>query len=199
MLTFGQKLQKRVFDIVVSLVGILLTWPIVLAAWIVASLETKSNGLFFQRRIGKHGKPFYVFKIKTMKPVRGVNTTVTTSGDRRITQSGAFFRRTKIDELPQFWNVLAGSMSFVGPRPDVPGFADKLEGRDREILEIAPGITGPATLKYKNEEEILAGQTDPEAYNQEVIWPDKVRINREYLHQWSLGKDMHYIVKTVLG
>ena len=168
-------------------------------AWIVASVETRSNGFFMQKRIGKEGKPFWVFKIKTMKRVEGVDTTVTTSGDSRITKSGMFFRKTKIDELPQLFNVLFGTMSFVGPRPDVPGFADKLEGEDRIILSLRPGITGPASLKYKNEEELLVKQKDPEQYNRDVIWPDKVQINKTYIKEWSLKKDIIYMIKTVSG
>jgi lipopolysaccharide/colanic/teichoic acid biosynthesis glycosyltransferase len=124
-------------------------------------------------------------------------STVTTANDKRITKSGRFFRRYKIDELPQLINVLKGDMSFVGPRPDVPGYADKLEGEDRIILTIKPGITGPATLKYKNEEEILAKVEDPVKYNNEVIWPDKVKINKEYIKNWSLKKDIEYILKTI--
>ncbi len=124
---------------------------------------------------------------------------VTTSNDRRITKSGAFFRRTKIDELPQLFNVLIGDMSFVGPRPDVPGYADRLEGEARAILELRPGITGPASLKYKNEEEILAQQKDPKMYNDTVIWPDKVAINLEYIQNWSFKKDMEYIFQTIKG
>lgn len=168
-------------------------------AWVVASIETKSNGLFMQERIGKEGKPFLVFKIKTMKPMKGITTTVTTSKDNRVTKSGIFFRKTKIDELPQLFNVLLGTMSFVGPRPDVPGFADTLEGEDRSMLLLQPGITGPASLKYKNEEEVLAKQKNPEQYNREVIWPDKVNINLIYLKTWSLKKDIRYIIKTITG
>lgn len=167
-------------------------------AWVGASLDTRSNGFFIQKRVGRHGQSFNVVKIKTMGPVQRVNTTVTQRGDPRITPLGAFFRRTKIDELPQLWNVLMGDMSFVGPRPDVPGFADTLQGEARAMLLIRPGITGPATLKYRNEEELLAEQEDPEAYNREIIWPDKVQINLAYIRNWSLGQDIHYIVKTVL-
>jgi len=199
MLTASQQRKKRLFDIVAATTGICLTGWLMLLAWIVASAETKSNGLFMQTRIGKDGRRFNVFKIKTMKAVQGVQTTVTTSRDRRITRSGAFFRRTKIDELPQLFNVLSGEMSFVGPRPDVPGFADELEGEDRVILQLRPGITGPASLKYKDEEKILSMQDDPEVYNREVIWPDKVAINKAYMQAWSLKKDIGYIIQTVLG
>ncbi len=199
MLSAADKFQKRVFDIILSVVGICMTWWIMLLAWIIASAETRSNGLFMQKRIGKEGKSFLVFKIKTMKLIAGLDSTVTTSKDSRITKSGTLFRKTKIDELPQLFNVLFGTMSFVGARPDVPGFADKLEGEDRVILELPPGITGPSSLKYKDEEELLAKQEDPEGYNREVIWPDKVAINKMYLKNWTLKKDIEYIVKTIIG
>ena len=193
------RLVKRGFDILLSLVGIFLTFWIMFIAFIIASIETNSFGLFIQKRVGKDAKLFNVFKIKTMKSIEGLNTTITTSSDMRITKSGKFFRDTKIDELPQLFNVLFGSMSFVGPRPDVEGYADKLEGEDREILSVRPGITGPASIKYKNEEEILAKQSNPKEYNDTVIWIDKVKINREYIKNWSLKKDIFYIIKTVTG
>ncbi len=187
------------FDILLALIGLSLIWWIILLAWIIASIETKSNGFFFQKRVGRYGKLFNVIKIKTMKKVEGVDTTITASTDIRITKSGKFFRDTKIDELPQFINILLGDMSFVGPRPDVEGYADKLEGDDRIILSIRPGITGPASIKYKNEEEILAKQDNPQEYNDRVIWVDKVRINREYIEGWSFMKDLYYIIKTIRG
>jgi len=199
MLSRTDRIKKRTFDIAVSLIGIVVGWWLIVIAWIAASIETRSNGFFIQERVGLNGKPFPLLKIKTMKPVDDVNTTVTTSRDPRITKSGAFFRKTKIDELPQLLNVLLGQMSFVGPRPDVPGFADRLEGDDRIILSVRPGITGPASLKYKNEEALLAKQQDPERYNREVIWPDKVEINKQYVKEWSLKKDIKYILQTVSG
>ena len=199
MLNSTDRIQKRIFDIVLSVGGICITWWIMILAWIVASGETKTNGLFIQERIGKKGKPFLLFKIKTMRQLDGIDTTVTTSKDSRITKSGTFFRQTKIDELPQLFNVLFGTMSFVGPRPDVSGFADRLKDDDRQILEISPGITGPASLKYKDEEKILSEQIDPECYNREVIWPDKIKINKEYMENWSLLQDIKYIMKTIVG
>ncbi len=198
-MTAWGRVSKRTFDIVFSLLGIVLTFCIMLIAFIIASIETKSFGIFIQKRVGKGGNLFNVFKIKTMKKVDGVDTTVTTSNDMRITKSGKFFRDTKIDELPQLFNVLFGSMSFVGPRPDVEGYADKLEGEDRAILTIRPGITGPASIKYKNEEELLAKQFNPKEYNDKVIWADKVDINLQYIKEWSFKKDIHYIIKTVTG
>jgi len=193
------KVIKRVFDSVFALLGIVLTFWIIVLAFIVASLETKSFGIFKQKRVGREGKLFTVYKIKTMKQVQGVEGTTTTACDPRITKSGKFFRDTKIDELPQLWNVLEGSMSFVGPRPDVEGYADQLMGEDRIILSVRPGITGPASLKYKNEEALLSAQSNPKEYNDTVIWPDKVLINKAYIETWSLKKDMGYIIKTITG
>mgnify|MGYP000518916982 CR=1 FL=1 len=192
-----QVLQKRAFDLIFAMLGLLVVWWIILLAWMAASIDTRSNGFFIQQRVGRNGKLFWVIKIKTMRPTAEFDTTVTSRGDPRITLLGALFRRTKIDELPQLWNVIVGEMSFVGPRPDVPGFADKLQGKERAMLSIRPGITGPATLKYRNEEDLLAAQDAPEAYNRDVIWPDKVRINVEYIQCWSLVQDMRYILRTV--
>ena len=190
---------KSLFDFTIALSTIFLFWWVIALAWLVASLETRSNGLFIQKRVGKGGKLFSVYKIKTMKKVNGIDTTITSANDVRITKSGKFFRDTKIDELPQLWNVLIGDMSFVGPRPDVEGYADKLEGDDRVILTIRPGITGPASIKYRNEEEILSKEKNPQEYNDTVIWPDKVKINKEYIKNWSLKKDIEYIMKTFRG
>ena len=195
----GSFVNKNIFDFIISLFGLLAVWWIILIAWIVATIETKSNGFFIQKRVGKDGKLFNVYKIKTMKKVDGIDTTITSANDARITKSGKFFRDTKIDELPQLFNVLIGNMSFVGPRPDVSGYADKLEGDDRIVLTIRPGITGPASLKYKNEEEILSKKANQKEYNDTVIWPDKVKINKEYIKNWSLKKDIEYIIKTVTG
>lgn len=190
---------KRTFDIILSMVGLILTWWIIIPAWAVATIETRSNGFFVQKRVGRFGKLFSVIKIKTMYPRKLADSSVTTLNDARITRSGYLFRRTKIDELPQLLNVLLGQMSFVGPRPDVPGFADLLQGEDRIILSIRPGITGPATLKYRNEESLLASQPDPESYNRDVIFPDKVRINRAYIRDYSFMKDLGYIWKTIMN
>ena len=197
MLNPGQAFQKRTFDVVFSFFGLVVFSLLILMAWLLASIDARSNGFFFQKRVGLNGKIFKVVKIKTMSQVAGIETTVTHRGDPRITSMGAFFRRTKIDELPQLWNVFLGDMSFVGPRPDVPGFADTLVGNQRAILSIRPGITGPATLKYRNEEEILSEQVNPDTYNRDVIWPDKVRVNLEYIRNWSLRRDIRYILETV--
>ena len=188
---------KRVFDVAGSSIGLVLTWWIVLLGYIVSTLDTGENGFFVQERIGCHGRKFKVIKLRTMKLNPDINTNVTTLNDQRVTMAGRILRSAKIDELPQLVNILIGDMSFVGPRPDVPGFADRLEGAERLILSVRPGLTGPATLKYKNEEELLAGKADPEEYNKRVIYPDKVRINLEYIQNYSFFKDMEYILKTI--
>ncbi len=198
-LTVFQSTIKRTFDFSAALVGLFFSWWLILIAFLAASIDTRSNGFFIQSRVGKGGRVIRVIKIKTMRPDSTTTTTVTRSGDPRITVLGRFFRKTKIDELPQLWNVLCGHMSFVGPRPDVPGYADKLTGSDKAVLSLRPGITGPATLKYRDEEEILAAQEDPERYNREVIFPDKVKINLEYLREWSFLGDIKYIFETVFG
>lgn len=197
MLSNIQAFQKRLFDIVLSAAGLMLAFWLIGIAYVAASLDTRSSGFFTQKRVGKDGSIFTVVKIKTMRADAGFTTTVTRSGDPRITALGRFFRKTKIDELPQLWNVLLGQMSFVGPRPDVPGYADCLEGDDRVLLKLRPGITGPATLKYRDEEALLAAVDDPERYNREVIFPDKVRLNRQYILEWSLLGDIRYIWQTI--
>ena len=197
-LTLWQAILKRSFDFIFSMIGLFFTWWIILFSYILASIDTKSKGFFTQLRVGRNGKLFKVIKIRTMRNDSAVNTTVTTAHDPRITSMGYFFRKTKIDELPQLINVLKGEMSFVGPRPDVPGFADLLKGDDRLILAVRPGITGPASLKYRHEEFLLKNEADPEAYNAEVIFPDKVRINKEYVQHYRFMDDIKYIIQTFI-
>ncbi len=190
--------MKRLFDIVFSLAGIGVFAPLMLAAALLIKLTSKGPVLFAQPRVGLDGKIFYLYKFRTMVDnAHRLGSSVTAESDLRITPLGRILRQVKVDELPQLINVFLGDMSFVGPRPDVAGFADKLNGKDRMILEVRPGITGPATLKYRDEEKILAKQKDPEKYNREVIFPDKVRINREYVENHSFRQDMVYIVKTI--
>ena len=154
--------------------------------------------IFKQKRVGQHGRIFTMYKFRSMT-VYHSGSSVSVQGESRITPLGAVLRKYKLDELPELCNVLIGDMSFVGPRPDVPGYADKLIGDDRKILLLKPGITGPASLKYRNEEELLAEQEDPQKYNDEILFPDKVRINIEYLDNWSFWYDIKIIVYTVLG
>ncbi|MFC2155729.1 sugar transferase [Acidobacteriota bacterium] len=198
-MTFFQRFCKRKFDIFFSLLGLVLFSPMIATGFVTAALSTKQNGFFKQQRVGMKGKLFNVIKLRTMRDIPGIDTTATAKTDPRITKGGAFLRACKLDELPQLLNVLTGDMSFVGPRPDVPGFADKLTGDDHVILTVRPGITGPATLKYKDEEEILAKQENPDKYNRDVIWPDKVKINREYVKNYSFFKDIYYIFKTIFS
>lgn len=190
---------KYFFDRIISLLGLLLLWPVMLVIALLVKIRMPGGpAIFSQQRVGKDGRLFTMYKFRTMSPDGG-GSTVSVAGDARITPLGAQLRRYKLDELPQLWNVLRGDMSFVGPRPDVPGYADQLQGEDREMLLLRPGITGPASLKYRNEEEILASVPDPERYNDEVIFPDKVRINRYYLHHYSFWMDLRFIVATVTG
>jgi lipopolysaccharide/colanic/teichoic acid biosynthesis glycosyltransferase len=196
-LTPWQRSLKRAFDLTVALVLLVPTLPVILAAALAASWDTGGSGFFLQERVGQGGRLFRVIKIRTMRPVAGPASTVTTRHDPRVTRLGRLLRRTKVDELPQLFNVLLGQMSLVGPRPDVAGFADALRGEDRLILAVRPGITGPATLQYRDEETLLAGVDDPERYNREVIFPDKIRLNRDYVTHWSFAGDLGYMWRTV--
>lgn len=198
-MTSEQAFWKRIFDVVASFIGLVALWWLILLAFVLSSIDTGKNGFFTQTRIGRDGRHFKVIKIRSMREIRGISTSVTTGNDPRITRLGAIFRKTKIDELPQLVNVLLGQMSLVGPRPDVPGYYDELpEEEKRILLSVRPGITGPATLKYRNEEEVLATAANPEKYNKGIIFPDKVRINREYIQEYSYKDDMRYILATVL-
>ena len=163
--------------------------------WIIATIETGQNGMFLHERIGKNGEVFKMFKIRTLKG--NYDNSITTEQTHKVTNSGKIFIQYKLDELPQLLNILNGTMSFVGPRPDVAGYADKLEGDDRIILKVKPGITGPAQLKYKNENELLSESNNPEKLNDEVLWPDKVQINKDYVINWTFAGDLVYLWKTV--
>ncbi len=189
---------KRIFDVVFSLLGLLVSSILMVIIAILIKLDSSGPVIYSQWRVGKNGRLFKLYKFRTMvKDADKIGGTVTTADDPRITRIGKILRKFKLDELPQLWNVLKGDMSFVGPRPDVPGFADKLKGRDRIILSVRPGITGPATLKFRNEEELLKQQENPEEYNLKVIWPEKVRLNREYVENYSFWKDIKYILLTI--
>lgn len=198
-LTSAQAFFKRSFDLTFSFFGLSLTWWIILASYILASIDTHANGFFIQNRVGRNGRFFSFIKLRTMRSNPSFHTTVTTDKDPRITSLGRFFRKTKLDELSQLIHVLFGQMSFVGPRPDVPGFADKLQGEDRIILSVRPGITGPATLRFRNEEKLLAAQDDPEKFNAEVIYPEKGRLNKEYIQNYSFRADLKYIWMTIFS
>lgn len=190
---------KYLFDRSVSFFGIIILSPVLIAISFLIRVKMAGGPILFkQKRVGQYGKLFTMYKFRSMT-VHHSGSSVSVKGESRITPFGAKLRKYKLDELPELWNVLIGDMSFVGPRPDVPGYADALTGDDREVLKLRPGITGPASLKYRNEEELLAQQDDPIQYNNEVIFPDKVRINRYYLHHYSSIKDIQMIICTVLG
>ena len=204
---------KFIFDRFVSFCGLLVLWPVLLVVAILIKVKMPGGPVFFvQKRVGKDGKLFDCHKFRTMTVKHG-GSTVSVAGDSRITPLGAKLRHWKLDELPGLWDVLIGKMSFVGPRPDVPGYADKLAGDDRDVLKLRPGITGPATLKYRLEDEMIAeyvadrqaagdardSQTIAEEYNDKVIYPDKVRLNCYYYRHYSFLKDIRMILCTVLG
>ena len=221
---------KQIFDRLAAFVGLLLLWPVLLIVAILVKIKMPGGPVFFvQKRVGKDGKLFNCHKFRTMtvapEPPKGECkdsgwSSVSVAGDSRITPLGAMLRRYKLDELPELWDVLRGKMSFVGPRPDVPGYADLLTGNDRDVLKMKPGITGPATLKYRHEDEMIAEwvrnqrnhgvvelrkmdkMSDQELaiwYNDNVIYPDKVRLNCYYCRNYSLIKDIQMILCTVLG
>ncbi len=180
-----------------SLVGLLFLLPLLVVVWILIKIKMPDGEpLFKQKRVGRKGQLFTMVKFRTMSAVHS-GSSVSVAGESRITPLGAFLRKYKIDELPELWNVLIGDMSFVGPRPDVPGYADKLQGEERKILELRPGITSMASLKYANEEEILANVDNPQKYNDEVIYPDKVKINLDYYYNQSFIGDLKIIFKTI--
>lgn len=182
-----------------ALIGLLILWPVLLVVAILIKIKMPGGPVIFkQKRVGRNGKLFTMYKFRSMTVKHG-GSSVSVAGESRITPLGAKLRKYKLDELPELWNVLIGDMSFVGPRPDVPGYADQLKGEDREMLKLRPGITGPASLKYRDEEELLALQKNPQKYNDEVIYPDKILINRYYLHHYSFIKDIQMILCTVLG
>ena len=186
---------KNIFDFIMALILLIILVGLIVCMLIISTIDTREFGLFTQKRIGKDGKIFKIYKIRSMI---GIQKNSITTKSHQITKIGAFLRKYKLDELPQLLNIIKGEMSFVGPRPDVMGYADKLEGEDRIVLSVKPGITGPAQLKYRKEEEILSLESNPIWYNDNVIWPDKVLINKEYIKNWSFKKDLYYILKTII-
>ena len=190
-------IPKRLFDFTAALAGLAVLSPLMLLMAILVRATSPGPALFIQERVGRHGRVFRCAKFRTMCTGAQAQGTVTTAADARVTPLGRWLRRWKLDELPQLWNVLAGRMSFVGPRPDVPGYADRLQGDDRRILELRPGITGPATLLFRDEERLLALAKNPQAFNDAVVYPEKVRLNREYLETGHFGRDLGYVIATV--
>ncbi len=197
-LTLLQRAAKRLFDIVFAGLGMVFLAPVLFAMAVYVKFTSPGPVFFRQKRVGRNGKLFSVVKFRTMYVGSEAGGFVTAEFDDRITPAGRVLRQYKLDELPQLWNVFFGVMSFVGPRPDVPGYADKLEGDGRKILSLRPGITGPASLYFRDEEQQLASSKDPHRYNDTVLWPKKVELNLEYLEHWSLWKDIGYIVVTLV-
>jgi len=191
------RIVKRALDLSVSTVALAFVGPVIAVAAICARWSTGDSGFFRQARIGQHGRIFFVYKIRTMRDAPGVTTTITTERDARITRVGRVLRRWKIDELPQLVNVVRGQMSLVGPRPDVPEYLDRIRREAPLVLTVRPGVTGPASIKYRREEELLARQRDPQEYNDQVIFADKLRINEAYVRNYGLLKDVGYLWKTV--
>jgi len=188
---------KRLFDIIISCSGLVFLLPFMILVIIAICVSSKGPLFFTQSRVGQKGKIFKVVKFRTMIVGGEKEGSITTATDKRVTKIGRWIRRFKLDEYPQLWNVLIGNMSLVGPRPDVPGYADRLRGRARAILSLRPGITGPATLYFKNEEKLLDQSEDPKRYNDYVVYPAKVALNLDYLERWSFGRDIGYILVTV--
>lgn len=178
--------SKRLFDVFFSFFGLISIFWILLICFIFASIDTKSFGLFFQKRVGQYGKIFEIYKIKTFN-----DTT------QEISSFGSFLRKSKLDELPQLLNILLGQMSFVGPRPDVSGYYDKLEGENRKILELKPGLTSEASIKYANEDELLGKSCTPVQYNDRIIFPDKLKMNLQYYYNHNIAIDIKIIIKTI--
>ena len=189
--------MKVIFDYVMAICGVIFLAPLLVIVAILIKLTSKGNVFYTQGRIGRYGKTFTIIKFRSMTVDHGDSNTVTVGGDMRITKFGAFIRKYKLDELPELLNILKGDMSFVGPRPDLPGYADNLKGEDRKILNLRPGITGVASLKYANEEKILSAQKDPIKFHDEVIYPDKVKLNLDYYYNNNLWVDIKIIFATI--
>ncbi len=188
---------KRSFDFCSSFIGLIILFPLLIFISLAIKIGSSGPIFFSQKRVGKDGRLFTLVKFRSMSVQQDSSSSSTARGDLRITKIGAFLRKYKLDELPELWNVVMGEMSLVGPRPDVPGYADSLKGTDRNILKLRPGITGSSSLKYANEEEILAGQVNPQKYNDEVIFPDKVKVNLEYYENQTLWLDIKIIFATI--
>lgn len=182
-------MSKRFFDLFFATIGLIIAGPFIGVLFCISSIDTQKNGFFTQKRIGQFGLPFTIYKLRTFG----------SSEEKPISKIGAFLRNSKLDELPQFWNIIKGDMSFVGPRPDIAGYYDLLEGENRKILELKPGLTSLASIKYAHEELLLEKQKNPLDYNDTIIFPDKVKLNLEYYYSNSIYGDLKIIWKTIFG
>jgi len=193
MLSKREQLSKRFFDVIVAFLLLpFVIFPLILLL-LIAAIDIKRNSLFTQERVGRNGKIFKLYKIRTLRGSGHANVHEIKANETGL---GKWLRATKLDEIPQLFNVIKGDMSWVGPRPDIKGYADQLAGEDRIVLLVRPGVTGPATIKYRNEEALLLAQENANQYNDLVIWPDKVKINKEYIHNWSMQRDLRYLVSS---
>jgi lipopolysaccharide/colanic/teichoic acid biosynthesis glycosyltransferase len=188
--------MKRLFDIIASFAGLILLSPVIITVALLIKIRMPGPIIFKQVRTGRYGNPFTMYKFRTMVIAHGGNS-VSVKGENRITPLGATLRKSKLDELPELWNIVLGNMSFVGPRPDVPEYTDKLTPEEKAFLNIRPGLTSPASIKYVNEEELLAFNEDPQNYFDMVIWPDKVRLNLDYYYNRSFWSDLLIITGTI--
>lgn len=191
------KTLKQLFDLVLAMALLIVFAIPMLIIWMITTIDTGQNGLFRHERIGIGGKLFKMYKFRTLKGT--YDNPITTEQTHQFSKSGKFLMKYKLDELPQLFNILNGTMSFVGPRPDVSGYADQLEGDDRVILSVKPGITGPAQIKYRDEASLLAKAENPIQFNDQVLWPDKVKINKDYIKNWSLNKDLQILWRTLFS
>jgi len=190
-------IKKRIFDLIISTIGFIILFPLFIILYLLIFIFSGYPVIFKQTRFGQYGKNFTIFKFRTMVVCNEKNF-ISTSNDRRITKVGGILRKLKLDEIPEVLNIVKGEMSLVGPRPDMPEYIKKINENDRIILNLKPGLTGPASLKYINEEEILANVPDPKWYNDNIIFPDKVRINKLYIEQWSFFLDLKIILHTII-
>tara|TARA_B100000482_G_scaffold79982_1_gene57037 strand:+ start:61 stop:648 length:588 start_codon:yes stop_codon:yes gene_type:complete len=190
---------KRLFDIILSFVGVIILIPVFIIISILIKIDSSGPVFFLQERVGLNGKLFKIIKFRSMKVNHNNSLKITLENDKRITNIGKKLRKYKIDEIPELINVFIGDMSFVGPRPDVPGYADLLLGENRNILKLRPGITSRASIKYANEEMILLNTDDPIAFNNDIIFPDKVKMNLNYYYNNNIWIDIKIIFATLFA
>jgi len=198
MLSNSQKLFKRSFDILFAFTGLIICFIPLFLLLILASFDTKKFGLFKQKRIGFLGKLFDIYKIRTIKGIDTEDVYIPRNS-KNISKFGRFLRKYHLDELPQLYNILMGDMSFVGPRPDLVGYADKLQLKDQLFLQVKPGITSPASLKYRGEDKLLSQQKNPKEYYKNTLWPDKVKLNNDYIKNWTFFGDIKLIWLTIFN
>jgi lipopolysaccharide/colanic/teichoic acid biosynthesis glycosyltransferase len=196
--TLYVRMGKRCCDVLFAACGLLLLSPVLLVCAVLVKISSAGPVIFSQERVGRGGRRFRMVKFRSMcVDAERKGSDITARGDPRITDVGRFLRRTKLDELPQLWNVLKGDMSLVGPRPEVPQYVQLYDAQQRKVLDVRPGITDPATIVYRHEEEVLAAADDPQRHYREVVMPAKLRMNLAYLQNISFGSDVRVIFQTL--